>query len=125
VVKRDTGKNLEKYYRAVAHQFMVSTAGESIENKKVLALSILRDNLTAAIQTLKNQPDDRPVLGLLKSARLETKDIPLFEKRLFELLDEFGSHGSETGTVYSLNVSLYPTEVENSSPQEIYIHGDE
>jgi hypothetical protein len=87
-------------------------------------LSILRDNLTAALQMLQDQADEVAVLGLLKTARLEPQDVPLFEKKLFELLDEFGSHRSETGTAYSLNIGLYPTEVGNSSTQEIFIRDD-
>jgi DNA-binding transcriptional ArsR family regulator len=125
VEKRETGKNLEKYYRALAHHFTVSTAGESISNKQILALSILRDNLTAALQMLQSQADERAILGLLKTARLEPEDVPTFEKKLFELLDEFSNHHSETGTAYSLNISLYPAEAETSSTQEIIIRGDE
>jgi DNA-binding transcriptional ArsR family regulator len=125
VEKRETGKNLEKYYRAVAYHFTVSTSGESNGNKKLLALSILRDNLTAALQMLQNQSEDQVVLGLLKTAHLDPEDVPKFEKKLFDLLEEFSAFRSGTGPAYSLNMSLYPAEPGNPSSEEIYIRADE
>ena len=69
VEKRETGKNLEKFYRAVAYTFSINPGVEAA-NKKMLALSILRDSLTTALHILKNLPVDQDVLGVLKQSGL-------------------------------------------------------
>jgi DNA-binding transcriptional ArsR family regulator len=120
VEKRETGKNLEKFYRAVAYAFSIN-AGEESANKKMLALAILRDNLSAALHSLNNPSDERDVLGVLKTVRLSPKDIVKFEQRLLDLANEFGESSSEAGIAYSLNASLYPTEAGNLPAQEIKI----
>lgn len=120
VEKRETGKNLEKFYRAVAYTFSINPGVEAA-NKKMLALSILRDSLNTALHILKNLPDDQDVLGVLKTVRLSPDNIVKFEQKMLELANEFGESSSETGAVYSLNASLYPTEAGNLPEQEIKI----
>ena len=124
VEKRETGRNLEKYYRAKAYHFVVN-AGEQPANQKVQALSILRDNLTSALHTLGDPSDERIVLGSLKAVRLHPEDVEEFAQKLLDLLEEFEDHAAETGDFYSLNVSLYPTEAGNLPPQRITIRTDE
>jgi DNA-binding transcriptional ArsR family regulator len=120
VEKRDTGKNLEKYYRAKAYHFTVNTSNEPLD-QKLLVLSILRDNLTAALQTLTHQADDQNVLGVLKTVRLSPEDVQKFGQKLLALAEEFGRCAAETGVVYSLNASFYPTLAENLPTREITI----
>jgi DNA-binding transcriptional ArsR family regulator len=120
VEKRETGKNLEKFYRAVAYQFIVDPDLEST-NKQVIALAILRDNLNAAIYNLKNQTNDQDVLGILKTFRVDQQDIKKFEQKLLDLADEFGKSSAQKGIVYSLNVSLYPMDTGDVLEQEIAI----
>jgi DNA-binding transcriptional ArsR family regulator len=124
VEKRETGKNLEKLYRATAYHFTVQ-ASDQPTDQQVLALSILRDNLTAALQSRKSQADERPVLGALKTVRLKPEDIEKFAQKLIEIANEFEAHAAETGDVYSLNVSLYPTEAGHAPAREIVIGMDE
>ena len=124
VEKRETGKNLEKLYRAKAHQFIVS-ASEQPTGQKLLALSILRDNLTAALQSLTNPNDERAVLGALKTVRMRPEDVEKFGERLLSLSEEFAARAAETGDVYSLNVSLYPTVAGSTPAREIVIRSDE
>lgn len=124
VEKRETGKNLEKYYRARAYQYIVS-ASEQPSDQKLLALSILRDNLNAALQALTDPNDERAVLGVLKSVRLRPEDVEIFGAKLLALTDEFANHATETGDVYSLNVSMYPTLAGTAPAQEIIIRSDE
>ena len=124
VEKRETGKNLEKYYRAKAYQFIVN-ASDRPTDKKLLALSILRDNLTAALQTLANPADERPVLSVLKCVRLHPADVEKFGEKLLALSEEFAAHAAETGIVYSLNASLYPTEAGPAPAREIVLRSDE
>ncbi|HNT77029.1 MAG TPA: helix-turn-helix domain-containing protein [Anaerolineae bacterium] len=121
VEKRETGKNLEKYYRAKAYHFVVS-AGEQPSGQKALALSILRDNLDAALRTVADPADERIVLGAMKTVRLHPADVEKFAQKLLDLLGEFEEHAAETGEVYSLNVSLYPAEAANLSAPKVTIH---
>jgi DNA-binding transcriptional ArsR family regulator len=124
VEKRETGKNLEKLYRAVAYQFTID-AGDKTTNKRLLALAILRDNLSTALVTLNNQAEDRDVLGVLKTVRLSPKNIVKFEQKLLALADEFGNSSADTGVVYSLNASLYPTEAGKLPAREITFRAGE
>jgi DNA-binding transcriptional ArsR family regulator len=70
VEKRDTGRNLEKYYRAVARSFEVRIAPEQVEDARATALRVLRDDLSIAIGTVSGAGDE-PAVGLLGTARLE------------------------------------------------------
>ncbi len=124
VEKRETGKNLEKKYRASAHHYTIHIDGE-ISNKKLVALSILRDNLTAALHTLNKKEDDRNVLAILKTVRISLKDVTRFEQKLLTLSEEFEKRSSENGIAYSLNASLYPTEVGDLPRQEISIRPED
>ncbi len=124
VEKRETGKNLEKFYRATAYHFTVSAGGQPA-NQQLLALSILRDNLTTALQTLENQSGDQPVLGVLKTVRLKPEDVEAFAQKLLDLAAEFSGRAADAGTVYSLNASLYPTLAANMPAREISIRADE
>ncbi len=124
VEKRETGKNLEKLYRAVAYQFSIDP-GEGTANKQVLALTILRDNLNAAIQSLKYQKEEKDVLGVLRTVQISPRDLVKFEKKLVKLAEEFSKNAAKTGTFYSLNASLYPTEAGGAPAQEIAIQIEE
>ena len=111
VEKRDTGKNLEKYYRAIAYNFEVSPANMTIKNKKVLALSISRNDLSAAINAIK-EDDSREMTSLLSSAKISQKDAGRFIKKLGNLVKEFSACGTKEGSVYNLNLSIYPNDVD-------------
>jgi DNA-binding transcriptional ArsR family regulator len=124
VEKRETGKNLEKLYRASAYHYTVQVEGK-IANKKLLALSILRDNLTAALHRLDRKQGDQNVLAILKTVRLDPKDVTRFQQKLMTLSEEFEKRSFENGLAYSLNASLYPTEVGDLGRQEITIRPTE
>ena len=109
VEKRDTGKNLEKYYRAIALNFIVRPEADQGQNKKALALSILRDNLSVAIKTVKD--DKQSVIALIGSVKLTPEDISKFNKRLNEVMREFRACHSSDGRSYTLNLSLYPNDI--------------
>ena len=123
VEKRDTGKNLEKLYRAVAIHFTIGPTGD-IQNKKVLALSILRDNLTTATQTVGQAPPEQDVLAILKTVRISPKDLSKIERKLSDLAKSFEGSASSNGIGYSLNLSLYPTDVGDMPAQEIRIEAE-
>ncbi|MBA3072952.1 MAG: helix-turn-helix transcriptional regulator [Anaerolineae bacterium] len=123
VEKRETGKNLEKLYRAVALQFIVDAENE-MTNKQVLGLIILRDNLNASIQSLKNQTGEKDVLAVIKTVRINQQNLSRFATRLLDLANEFGKSSSNKGEVYSLNASIYPTDAVDIPGQEISIRVD-
>lgn len=115
VEKRDTGKNLEKYYRAIAFNFIVKPDAENKICKSALALSVLRDNLSTAVKTVTDS-EDRHVLALLGAVKLNPEKFEELEKRLSELFDEFKAYSQKEGISYSLNISLYPNDI-NCSPE--------
>ncbi len=123
VEKRETGKNLEKLYRAAAFQFIVDAENETT-NKQVLGLIILRDNLNASIQALKSQTKEKDVLAVIKTVRIDQQKLSRFATRLLDLANEFGKSSSNKGEVYSLNASIYPTEAVDIPGQEISIRVD-
>ena len=123
VEKRETGKNLEKLYRAAAFQFIVDAENETT-NKQVLGLIILRDNLNASIQALKSQTKEKDVLAVIKTVRIDQQNLSRFATRLLDLANEFGKSSSNKGEVYSLNASIYPTEAVDIPGQEISIRVD-
>jgi DNA-binding transcriptional ArsR family regulator len=121
VEKRDTGRNLEKFYRAAAHHFTVNLAGETLTNKKVLALSLLHDNLTEAIQALKGQGDEAITFGLLKNLKFKPEDAVKFQQRLMKLLEEYEKRAPKDGASYTVNISFYPGEEVDGEGGELFI----
>ena len=118
VEKRDTGRNVEKLYRAVAYHFTIG--GEpSSRSKQVVALTFLRDSLDAAIHTIQHQPEEQDVLGVIKTIHIDDVHLEEFARRLLELADEFGESNQESGKVYSLALGLYPGDEPGKSQKEI------
>ncbi len=125
VEKRETGRNLEKLYRAIAYHFTVAPSQTTHNSKSSLALSILRDNLTSAIRDLQSQPDDDEnaplVMGALNSLQLTPENLQEFIENLTALVDEFNRRSSADGLPYCLNISIYPEKTSGASRQEVYI----
>ncbi len=121
VETRDTGRNLEKYYVSVARNFVVRPKARTTAGKQALALSVLRDNLSVAID--RSRPGARAghTLALLASARLCQKDVARFVKRLRTLVAEFQRADSGDGRSYSLNTSLYPDEAPAMRPEDVRV----
>jgi DNA-binding transcriptional ArsR family regulator len=120
VEKRDTGRNVEKYYRAVALNFEVKLRKDKPVNKKALGLSILRDNLSAAIKEVKGG-DSKPVIALIENSRIKSEDVPKIKKKLMSLLEKFRSFDSGSGETYTLSIGFYPDYTYEDSKKEIYI----
>jgi DNA-binding transcriptional ArsR family regulator len=117
VGKKDTGKNIEKYYRAIAYNFIVNPdaeqGGKGV-NKNALALSILRDNLAVAVKTV-SQNADNDVLALLGGSRLTPEDIRKMTEKLNGIIREFKDYDSPNGIPYNLNLSIYPNDISYTS----------
>lgn len=104
---RDTGRNLEKYYRSVADTFDVSPEAEDLEAPHKVALDFARSDLSAAIAQL---PDtiEHPVLTLVAAARIQHEDLAEFCSRLESLVKDFEGSDSKGGVEYHINLNLYP-----------------
>lgn len=104
---RDTGRNLEKYYRSVADTFDVAPEADGIAAPQKLALRFARSDLSAALAQLSDAIH-QPVLALVAAARVPADEVPAFCRRLEQLAREFESKDSGDGAAYHLNLSIYP-----------------
>lgn len=120
VEKRDIGKNIEKYYRSIARNFVVSVDESGKSNKQALELSILRNDLSTAISTVKRK-DKHEVIAVIKIARIQPGDVKLLQKKIMKLIREFSRYDSAKGSAYTLNISAYPNETNHVSRAEIII----
>jgi DNA-binding transcriptional ArsR family regulator len=107
VEKRDTGRNLEKYYAAAADTFDVAPEADQLRAPHKTGLALLRSDLSAALRHL---PDCKPgaVKVLLIEARIDAAFITDFVARLSRLAERFGSQDSASGSTYHLGLALYP-----------------
>ncbi len=120
VEKRDIGKNIEKYYRSIALNFVVSADKSTKSNKQALELAILRNDLSTAISTVKRY-EKHEIIAVIKIARILPHDVKSLQKRIMKLIREFSRHDSARGRAYTLNISAYPTEVNHVTRAEVII----
>jgi DNA-binding transcriptional ArsR family regulator len=102
---KDTGKNLEKYYRARAKAFRVERGGEP-KDKARAALAILRDGLEDALSE-GNPPLDGS-LAYMANVRLGKKKKAELYARLERLVEEFAGFHDETGESLVMSLAVYP-----------------
>lgn len=117
---RDTGRNLEKYYRVLADSFDVAPEAAHLEAPHKLAIVFARSDLSAAIARLPDELE-LPVLARLVAARIRRSDLPVFMGRLEKLAAEFEAGDAEEGDAYHLNLALYPGEFPADEEQRIMI----
>ncbi len=120
VERRDIGRNIEKYYRSAARNFVVRFDKPGKSSKKALALSILRNDLSTAISTVRRD-DQREIITLIKIARILPRDVKPLQKRIMKLIKEFAQYDSAQGTAYTMNISVYPNETNKIRHEEIII----
>jgi DNA-binding transcriptional ArsR family regulator len=120
VERRDIGKNIEKYYRAIARNFIIGVEKRGKSNKQALELAILRNDLSTAISTVKRN-DKHDVVAVIKIARILPHDVKLLRKKIMKIIREFSRYDSAKGRAYTLNISVYPTEADHVSRAEIII----
>lgn len=106
---RDTGRNLEKYYRSVADSYGVAPDAVSLASPHKIALSFARSDLSGAIAHVPEHTE-RPVLALVAAARVTERDLEEFCRRLQDLVEEFESRDAQGACEYHMNLSLYPGE---------------
>ena len=120
VERRDIGRNIEKYYRSIARNFVVNTSKSTKINKQALELSILRNDLSTAISTVKKEGRHQ-VIAVIKIARILPRDMKLLQRKIMKLIREFSRYDSEHGRAHTLNISAYPNETDYVSRAEIII----
>lgn len=120
VEKRDIGKNIEKYYRSVARNFVVSFDKQGKSSKKVLTLSILRNDLSTAIGTV-SRDNRHEIIALIKIARILPGHVKPLQEKIMKLIGEFTKYNSPGGKAYTINISVYPNETDHISREEIII----
>ena len=120
VERRDIGRNIEKYYRSAARNFVVSFDKSGRSSKKILALSILRNDLSTAISTIRKD-DQREIITLIKIARILPRDIKPLQEGIMKLVREFAQYDSAKGIAYTINISVYPNETQDAGHEEIII----
>ena len=118
VEKRDTGRNLEKYYLAAASSFDVAPEADNLKASHKIGLAFARSDLSAALALVPDH-EMRPVVSLVKSARIALKDIGHLQQAITALVDSFSSKEQEDGESYHLNISLYPSFVEEPPDKQI------
>lgn len=111
VEKRETGRNLEKYYEAAAGSFDVAPEIGAVNSPHKLALAFARSDLSAALIRLPEN-DPRKMFAYLAEARISDKDILRFRKEFADLVESFNSSDQSGATAYHLNISMYPGEVD-------------
>ena len=119
VHKRDTGRNLEKWYASAATTFDVAPDADALKSPHKTALAFARSDLSAALARL---PDDRTaaVQVLVVEASLASRQVRAFASEMSRLAERFkAAAGAERGTPHRLVLALYPGGDGGASPQEI------
>jgi DNA-binding transcriptional ArsR family regulator len=113
VEKRDIGRNIEKYYRAIAHNYSVQISNDMKINKEAFALSILKDDMSIAVESLKNKLPSGSVTAYITTARIDQKKLDLFGKKLANLIQAFKAGNHSGGTATTINLSIYPNDTDS------------
>lgn len=117
VEKRDTGRNLEKYYEAIASTFDVCPEAEGLTAPHKLALVFARSELSAALSRL---PDDDPdaVLVRVVSAKVPKRRMNKYLKELTRISENFNTDGGEQGSTYHMVIAAYPGDESSTDRNE-------
>lgn len=115
--KRDTGRNLEKYYAATAATFDVAPETHGLKAPHKIALAFARSDLSAAIARLAD--DRHGVVAMLAGARIRDRDVVRFKTALADLISTFTAADHKSGTGYHINLCLYPGEIDTLTNRRI------
>jgi DNA-binding transcriptional ArsR family regulator len=117
VEKRDTGRNLEKYYAATARRFHVAPETAELAAPHKIALTFARSELSAALVRLPDESSG-PVTTLVVRASVGPGIAEAFAKELAELAERFSAAERDEGDVYQLVLALYPGEPRATDERE-------
>jgi hypothetical protein len=109
VEKRDTGRNLEKYYAATAVRFTVAPDTSGLRAPHVIALTFARSLLSAALARLPEREQD-PLAALTVAVRLTPQTARAFADELTRLAERFSATDEGAGHPYEIVLALVPGE---------------
>jgi hypothetical protein len=119
VEKRDTGRNLEKWYASAAQTFDVAPDADALTAPHKTALAFARSDLSAALAHLSDDAADA-VQVLVVDATMTRTQVRAFAATLSKLAKRFESEGgAERGTPQRLVLALYPAADVESAAQRI------
>jgi DNA-binding transcriptional ArsR family regulator len=108
---RNTGRNLEKYYEAVAYDFVIEADGGGLEEPHAIALRFAASDLSAAIPALPPK-EEATVYAMVKGARIPPNKLVALREAVDRLVQSFEAADADDGVPFHLNVSLYPAPLD-------------
>lgn len=122
--KRDTGRNLEKYYAAAAWSFDVAPDASRLTAPHKLALAFARSEFSAALARL---PDGTDVFAktFVIAARLDPARLQAFSGELTRLAKEFEATDASDGEAFHLVMALFPGDRDAEHRPKICLSRDE
>jgi DNA-binding transcriptional ArsR family regulator len=117
VEKRDTGRNLEKWYGAAAPSFDVAPDAKALRSPHKIALAFVRSDVSAALARLPNR-DPGAVKALVVEAKLTPEQVRVMADEISALAQRFESGADPgRGTLHHLALALYPVDEEIPTPR--------
>jgi DNA-binding transcriptional ArsR family regulator len=117
VEKRDTGRNVEKYYAATATSFTVAPDTANLSAPHKIALTFARSQLSAALARLPEESVD-PIVALTLGVRISSEHARAFADELVRLGERFGATDQSDGHAYQIVLALYPDVTDVIDTQE-------
>jgi DNA-binding transcriptional ArsR family regulator len=115
VEKRDTGRNLEKYYAAAAATFDVAPEAANIQAPHKIALDFARSDLAAALAQLPDDPSGIVKVHVLE-ASIAAEKVVAFAAELALVAKRFAAADGSGSEAYHVVLALYPGAVEIHHP---------
>ena len=107
--KRDSGRNLEKYYSPIATSFDVAPDADRLVAPHKVALAFARSELSAALARLPDVAAG-PVAVRVIEARLSPAKFSAFLMAFENLTAQFEAESTREGEPFTLAVAMYPGE---------------
>jgi DNA-binding transcriptional ArsR family regulator len=117
VEKRDTGRNLEKYYAATARRFRVAPETANLTAPHKIALTFARSELSAALVRLPDETTG-PVTALVLRASVAPGIAKAFAEELAALAERFSAADRGDGQAYELVLALYPGDADTNEERQ-------
>lgn len=109
VEKRDTGRNLEKYYATVADRFTVVPDTSHLAEPHAIALAFAHSQLSTAVARLPERVNG-PVAALTVGVRLRPEAARAFADELVRLAERLTAADDAQGQPYEVVMALVPGE---------------
>ena len=120
IEKRDTGRNLEKWYEASATSFDVAPDSQNLKSKNKIALSFARSALSAALARLPDN-DAAPVSVMSFKTVLTPEGIEKLAAVFAEIEKDYNNADEEgaAGEPMELMLAFFPADKSSESNSAI------